>query len=98
MGSPSESQKQPDTFQITRPLKGVWNPDLRDAILATEEQEDLERWRHATMQEKGEAFLALQRFVDKVGNFPVPETEFPGFPRHLRSQPKASDHGASSDH
>lgn len=47
------------------------------------EEDDLTRWKRATLQEKGEAMRGLLRFVEKVGRFPPKRDQFPGFPRSL---------------
>ena len=45
------------------------------------DDEDIERWRRASLEEKGQAMSGLLKLVDAIGNFPPKQTCFPGFPQ-----------------
>jgi hypothetical protein len=45
------------------------------------ENEDRDRWRRATLREKGDTLIDLLGLVDAIGRFPERSTRFPGFPR-----------------
>lgn len=55
------------------------------------DDEDIERWRHATMEEKGQALYSLLRLVDAMGQFPPKTTQFPGWKRILAERKGGSD-------
>lgn len=58
---------------------------LKDAIMFSplddDQKERIARWKHATLQERGDALIGLLRFVDKVGRFPEKKERFPGLPK-----------------
>jgi hypothetical protein len=58
-------------------------------LLAAHEQDDRERWRHASMEERSRALKELLDFVDAVGNEPPKRTMFPGW-KNIR-QPRPED-------
>ena len=40
-----------------------------------------ERWRHATLEERGAALSDLLDLIDSIGHYPPKGDMFPGFPR-----------------
>lgn len=56
-----------------------------------QEAEDIEYWRNATMEEKGEMLAGLLRFVHAAGNYPPKRTQFPGFRRIAQAKQSNGD-------
>lgn len=49
------------------------------------EDEERERWRRASLREKGEALIDLLGLVDAIGRYPEPSARWPGFRTRGRS-------------
>lgn len=58
------------------------------------DDDDIERWRQASLEQKGQAMAGLLKLVDAVGNFPPKQTRFPGFPR-IAAEARRGRRGAS---
>ena len=80
----------PESENTNRERPAFPRPDL----LAAHEEDDRERWRHATLEEKGRIFAELQDFVDAVGNYPPKRTMFPGWKNIRRGTPDAETRDA----
>lgn len=77
---------------------GSPKPTLRDAIQTRhgaarpdgeptpDEMDRWQRWRNATLEERGQALAELLDLIDAIGNFPPKREMFPGFP------PPRADH------
>jgi hypothetical protein len=58
------------------------------------DDDDINRWRQASLEEKGQALAGLLKLVDAIGNYPPKRTRFPGFPRII-AEARARKRGAA---
>ncbi len=54
----------------------------------TGDDDERERWRRASLREKGEALIDLLGLVDAIGRYPEPTARWPGFPKRRPARPR----------